>query len=86
MCNLVLLCSRHHTLVHAQGFELTLHPDRRLDVRTADRVDVLHHPAQPWGDAAACGQAVSAGTLHPQDATSRLDLRYVVGVLMAQSA
>ncbi len=29
--NLVLVCSRHHTLVHASGFALVLHPDRRLD-------------------------------------------------------
>jgi hypothetical protein len=51
--NLVLLCSRHHTLLHAHGFQLLLHPDRRLEVRTADGVPVLHHPAQPWHDPAA---------------------------------
>jgi len=43
----VLLCSRHHTLLHAQDFQLVLHPDRRLDVRTADGVPVRHHPTPP---------------------------------------
>jgi hypothetical protein len=67
--NLVLLCSRHHTLLHAHGFQLLLHPDRRLEVRTADGVPVLHHPAQPWHDPAAlasgCGQLVSVGNTAP---------------------
>ncbi len=31
--NLVLVCARHHTLVHQHGFALELHPDRRLDRR-----------------------------------------------------
>ena len=77
---LVLICSRHHTLIHAQGFQLELHPDRRLEVRTAEGVPVLHHPAQPWGDpatlAAGCGQLVSAETLPPANTDGRLDLRY----------
>lgn len=42
--NLILLCSRHHTLVHNQGFRLVLHPDRRLEVWTADGVPVVHLP------------------------------------------
>lgn len=46
--NLVLLCSRHHTLVHSQGFSLVLHPDRRLAVTMAEGVPVLHHPGLPW--------------------------------------
>jgi hypothetical protein len=66
LANLVLMCSRHHTLLHAHGFQLLLHPDRRLEVRTADAVPVLHHPAQPWHDPAAlasgCGQLVSGNT------------------------
>jgi hypothetical protein len=49
----VLVCSSHHTLIHAQGFQLVLRPDQRLEVRTADGVRVLRHPAQPWGDPAA---------------------------------
>jgi hypothetical protein len=88
--NLVLVCSRHHTLIHSQGFVLVLHPDRRLEVRTADGVAVLHHPAQPWGDPAevarGCGQLVSAETLPPDHARGRLDLGYAVQVLMAQAS
>ncbi|HVE74991.1 MAG TPA: HNH endonuclease signature motif containing protein, partial [Mycobacteriales bacterium] len=45
--NLVLLCTRHHTLVHALGFGLRLHPDRRLDVRTANGAAIQHHPGMP---------------------------------------
>lgn len=90
LANLVLVCGRHHTLIHCQGFQLTLHPDRRLSVSTADGAPVLHHPAQPWGDAAAlaagCGQAVSAETLPPDHCEARMDLGYVVSVLLAQAA
>lgn len=88
--NLLLLCSRHHTLVHTQGFALLLHPDRRLQVRTADGLAVLHHPAQPWADpgalATGCGQHVSAETLPPDHCDPRLDLRYAVSVLLAQAS
>jgi hypothetical protein len=88
--NLVLVCSRHHTLIHAQGFSLVLHPDRRLDVRTADGVAIVHHPAQPWGDPAAlaqgCGQFVAAETLPPDHCSARMELGYVVSVLLAQAS
>lgn len=88
--NLVLVCSRHHTLVHSTGFALVLHPDRRLEVRTADGVPVLHHPAQPWGDPAdlalGSGQHVSAETLPPDHLDARLDLGYAVSVLLAQAS
>ena len=90
LSNLVLLCSRHHTLIHAQGFQLVLLPDRRLTVATADGVPVLHHPAQPWGDPAALadgwGRAVSAETLPPDHCDARMDLGYVVSVVLAQAA
>lgn len=88
--NLVVVCARHHTLVHATGFALVLHPDRRLEVRTADGVPVLHHPAQPWGDAADLalgpGQHVTAQTLPPDHCDARMDLGYAVSVLLAQAA
>ncbi|HWH29344.1 MAG TPA: DUF222 domain-containing protein [Mycobacteriales bacterium] len=88
--NLVLVCSRHHTLIHTQGFQLVLHPDRRLEVHTADGVPVLHHPALPWGDpadlAAGCGQLISAETLHAQNGDARLDLGYVVSTVLAQAS
>jgi hypothetical protein len=86
----VLVCSRHHTLIHSQDFRLVLHPDRRLDVATAEGIPLLHHPAQPWGDpaalATACGQTVSAETLQPDHCDGRIDLGYIVSVLMAQAA
>lgn len=51
---------------------------------------LLHHPGQPWGDAAAlgngCGQGVSAETLPPDHCDARLDLGYAVSVLLAQAA
>ena len=88
--NLVLVCSRHHTLIHSQDFRLALHPDRQLDVATGEGVPVLHHPAQPWADPATLasgrGQLVSAETLQPDHCDGRMDLGYVVSVLMAQAS
>ena len=88
LSNLVLVCSRHHTLVHQLGFRLILHPDRRLDVHTADDVLVLHHPVKPWGDPAELDPTglVFAGTLPPTHCDSRLDLGYVVSVRLQQAA
>jgi hypothetical protein len=45
--NLVLVCSRHHTLLHSAGFGLVLHPDRRLDVRTSGGVPSCTTPLSP---------------------------------------
>lgn len=86
--NLVLVCSRHHTLVHQHGFQLVLHPDRRLTVTTADGVRVLHHPALAWGDATALDPdgRIEAHTLPPDLVESRLDLGYVVTVMTQQAA
>jgi hypothetical protein len=88
--NLVLVCSRHHTLIHQQGFQLLLHDDRRLDVRTAEGVAIVHHPAQPWGEPAALargsGARVFAESLPPDHCTDRMDLGYVVSVLLAQAS
>ena len=51
---------------------------------------LLHHPAPAWGDPAAlaggCGQHVSAATLPPDSVEPRIDLGYVVNVLVAQAA
>ncbi|HVE74063.1 MAG TPA: HNH endonuclease signature motif containing protein, partial [Mycobacteriales bacterium] len=86
--NLVLLCTRHHTLVHALGFGLRLHPDRRLDVRTAEGAAIQHHPGLPWGDPADLDpdRRVSAETLPPTNLVARLDLHYAVSVLLQQAA
>jgi hypothetical protein len=88
LANLVLVCSRHHTIVHAQGFRLVLQADRRLSVSTAEGVRVLHHPALPTGDAAALdpGHRVEAMTLPPHVVDARLDLHWAVGVLLQQAA
>ena len=86
--NLVLVCARHHTLVHQHGFQLTLQPDRRLGVATAEGVPVLHHPTPPWADPARLDPetSVSAETLTPDTLTARMDLGYCVAVLMQQAA
>ena len=83
--NLVLVCSRHHTLIHRDGFRLVLRADRRLSVSTAAGVPVLHHPARPWADPAGrdahASEDVSAETLTPTSLTARMDLDYCVMVL-----
>jgi hypothetical protein len=84
--NLVLLCSRHHTLVHNQGFRLVLHPDRRLDVMTAEGVPVVHLPTLPWGDPDQLDPAsrIRPDTITPPRFRPGMDLGYVVSVLVAQ--
>ena len=87
LANLLLLCSRHHTLVHRQGFRLTLQADRRLGVTTAAGLPVPHHPGLPWQQAASLDRAASVtpATLPPA-AGDGLDLRYAVAVLMRHAA
>jgi len=72
LANRLLLCSRHHTLVHAQGFQLQLRPDRSLRITTADELN-------------RNGQ-ITARTLPPHLTGQRLDLDYAVAVLMQQAA
>lgn len=85
--NLVLVCSRHHTLIHQHGFQLTLHDDRRLSVTTADGVPLLHHPALPSGDVGALDVLeIDASTLPPDSIEAGIDLGYVVSVVMQQAA
>ena len=88
LSNLILLCSRHHTIVHAQGFQLTLRADRTLTVRTADGVPVLHHPRLEPQPAEALDPTglITATTLPPMVTYDRFDLHYIVGVLMQQAA
>jgi hypothetical protein len=81
LSNLILVCSRHHTLIHAEGFQLVLRADRTLEVRTADGTRVLHHPARQVGDAAQ----LPAGHLTAPSG-DRLDLDYAVFVLRQQAA
>ena len=88
LADLVLVCARHHTLIHQHGFVLRLDDERRLHVETADGTAVLHHPALPWQPAAELDpeRAVDAETLPPDHVTARLDLGYAVMVLAQQSA
>ncbi len=88
LANLVLVCSRHHTLIHQLDFQLTLHPDRTLTVKTADGVPVIQHTAPPAQSAAALDPAgiITATTLPPMVTGDRLDLHYVVAVLMQHAA
>jgi hypothetical protein len=84
--NLVLVCSRHHTLIHAQGFRLQLDPDRRLLVATADGVPIQPHPVLPWRCATELDASIGPDVLPPDLVDAHLDLRYAVSVLMQQAA
>lgn len=53
-------------MLHHAGFRLTLHPDRKITVRTADGTAVPHHPEPPWGDA---DQLDPTGTSSPPPCT-----------------
>ena len=92
LANLVLLCARHHALVHAEGFQLVLLPDRRLRIATADGTAVPHRPTLPFQpakdvlDALQFGPPIIAGTLPPHTSGDRLDLHYAVAVLVQQAA
>lgn len=84
----MLVCARHHTLVHQHGFALELRPDRRLSVATADGVPVLHHPGQPWrpADELDPDGRITAATLPPEHVVARIDLGYAVMVPARQAA
>ena len=88
LSNLVLLCGRHHTLVHLHGFQLRLADDRTLTVMDAAGTPLPHHPGLPLGDAdeLAVGSSVDAATLPPESVEARMDLRYVVSVMVQQAA
>jgi hypothetical protein len=86
--NLVLVCSRHHTLIHRDGYQLVLSPDRRLTVRTRDDIPVLHHPGLPWQPAVGLDEheRIARHTLPPMWDGDRLDLRHVVWSVLHQAA
>ncbi len=88
LANLVLLCSRHHILVHQQGFALVLHDDRRLEVSAADGVAVPRLPVLPWRPASELDPArvITAGTLPRDHVRSGIDLGYAVMVLAQHAA
>ena len=81
MWNLILVCPRQHSLIHADGIQLTLHPDRTLHVYTSDGTHVPHHPTLHTAPAAElpAGQFTASGG-------DRLDLDHAVWVLRQQAA
>jgi hypothetical protein len=81
--NLALVCSRHHTLIHAQGFQLVLSPDRTLTVRTVDDIPVPHHPISVARPAEALDD--STAPYHSEGGNNCFDLGVVVSVILAHS-
>jgi hypothetical protein len=88
LANLVLVCSRHHTLIHNGELTLTLHPDRRLEVHSNDGTSVPHHPALPARSPHELDptDAIGPDTLPTSWTGERMDLGYVVNVLMQHAA
>ena len=88
LANLALVCSRHHTLIHTAGYQLQLHPGRRLTVSTAKGTAVPHHPTLPWRRARELDpdQLISPHTLPTLWDGSPLDLGHVTWVLAQQAA
>lgn len=86
--NLVLHCSRHHTLVHAQGFRLVLHPTRRtLTVSTRKGLAVKHRRTMPWRPVRELDPMRLIGPdMLPPTVHDRLDLHYAVSVLLQHAA
>ncbi|HUR15271.1 MAG TPA: DUF222 domain-containing protein [Mycobacteriales bacterium] len=85
LANLVLLCSRHHTLLHAEGYQLVLDPDRTLHVRTQAGTPVPHHLPLPRASADAL-PLVAADALPSQWGGETMDLGYVVNVMLQHAA
>ena len=82
LANLVLICSRHHRLIHTEGYQLVLSTDRTLTVRTAADIPVPHHPDQQH-------EAPSKADIAPYTSDwqgDRFDLDYVVMVMAQQSS
>jgi hypothetical protein len=74
--------------VHSVGYRLSLRPDRRLDVTTADGWPIPHRqplPEQPADDLDS-DDRVDPETLPPHATQPRIDLGYAVSVLMQQAA
>jgi len=86
--NLVLVCSRHHQLIHDEGYRLRLDSHRVLHVRDRHGKPVLHRPPLVAGDAAALDPTgrITAETLKTRWTGERMDLGYVVSVLLAHAA
>ena len=84
LANLALVCGRHHTLIHTQGFQLVLSNDRTLTVRTADDIPVPHHPALPQHPADDLDPSIAPSSTDWNN--DRFDLGYVVHVMLQHSS
>jgi hypothetical protein len=81
--NLTLVCSRHHTVIHEQGFQLELRPDRTLIVTTQDGKRLHHLQPPPWQPKEQLpGQAL----LPTHWNGDHLDLQHVAWVLSQHAA
>jgi hypothetical protein len=89
LANLILLCSRHHeTVVHGEGFRLTLNPvTRALTVTSPSGQPIPHRHQWPWQPAEHLdpNARIDADTL-PPDGVDKLNLHYAVEVLMQTAA
>lgn len=85
LANLVLLCTKHHRLLHNAGYSLALDPQRNLSVTTADGTRVDHCPPLPDAPAEALPSADPC-TLDRQYLGDRFDLGYVVNTMLSHAA
>jgi hypothetical protein len=88
LANLILVCSRHHTLIHRDGYQLTLRADRTLEVRHADGTVIPHRLTLPWAPADELDPAglIGPDTLPTAWTGEPMDLGYVVNVMLPHAA
>lgn len=88
LANLILVCSRHHTLIHQYGWQLTLHDDRSLTVMTADGLPLPHRHPLPVAPAAELDpdETITPSTLPTRWSGERMDLDHVVWVMLQHAA
>jgi hypothetical protein len=85
LSNLVLLCTRHHVLLHQAGYDLQLANDRTLTVRTPNGQLLEHHPLLPAASAEAL-PLIAADALPSRWGGESMDVGYVVNVLLQSAA
>lgn len=83
LANMILLCSKHHRLLHHQGYTLTLDPDRTLHVHTPDGTRLEHRPTLPDSPAEELPDADPLSTDHHGDT---FDRGYLVNVMLSHAA
>jgi hypothetical protein len=83
--NLVLLCRRHHTLVHEGGFEVERTTEGDLVFRRPDGRALELCPPLAWSGYPVTPPGVSATSLRVWDGTP-LNVGYAIDVLRPQPA